>query len=257
MNYALVDGKISRPLKGLKGICPHCNRNVSAKCGTIKVHHWAHEKNFVCDPWMDISTQWHKDWQNEFPQEWRERSHTDENGERHIADIKTNSGWVIEFQHSPIEKEEIIARNKFYKNIIWVFDGSRRNKDFKHFKEDLNKSLTLGRYNRLESYRSKILHEWVAYDKPVIYDFFYEDNQHLWLILPPNNQSFIYFTEIPKRGFVTLMKASSGIISKYLDKLYATIAKEEMRHDQKHRNILDSIHEDIQSKKRQLHLKKI
>ena len=50
-------------------------------------------------------------------------------GERHIADVKTPKGLVIEFQHSPIQSEELRSRETFYDNMIWIVDGERHTVD--------------------------------------------------------------------------------------------------------------------------------
>ena len=39
-------------------------------------------------------------WKNQFPTEWQEIIQRGNTGEKHIADVKTKDGWVIEFQHS-------------------------------------------------------------------------------------------------------------------------------------------------------------
>jgi hypothetical protein len=51
--------------------------------------------------------------------------HIDEaTGERHIADVKTERGLVIEFQHSQMPVEELQAREAFYGSMIWIVDGT-------------------------------------------------------------------------------------------------------------------------------------
>ena len=50
-------------------------------------------------------------------------------GEKHVADVKTQSGRVIEFQHSSLKAEERAARESFYRKMIWVVDGRRRKRD--------------------------------------------------------------------------------------------------------------------------------
>ena len=58
------------------------------------------------------------------------------NGEKdekkHRADVLIN-GYVIEFQHSPISRDEIKERNEFYTNcgykVIWVFDANDKIKN--------------------------------------------------------------------------------------------------------------------------------
>jgi len=43
---------------------------------------------------------------DQFPADWQEHVQHAETGERHIADVKTSRGWVIEFQHSYLKPEE-------------------------------------------------------------------------------------------------------------------------------------------------------
>jgi competence protein CoiA len=129
IRYANVSGEISTPQAGLRGVCPACGNPVTSKCGTIKIHHWAHLKQKDCDPWWEPMTQWHIDWQSYFPTAWREKVSKDEiTGEFHRADIQTPNGITIEFQHSPLSANELLSRNNFYKKIIWVVNGHR----FKH-----------------------------------------------------------------------------------------------------------------------------
>jgi competence protein CoiA len=95
-----------------------------SKCGTRVIHHWAHAQKKSCDPWWENETAWHRKWKNEFPSEWREVVHFAEDGEKHIADVKTSKGITIEFQHSPMTDLERISREEFYRNLVWVIDGS-------------------------------------------------------------------------------------------------------------------------------------
>ena len=131
MQYALVNSIKSAPQKGLKGICRGCRAEVIAKCGKVKVHHWAHSSKKDCDSWSEPETEWHRNWKNQFPEEFREVCFKDDkqNG-FHRADIHTTSGVTIEFQHSPISTEEFESRCKFYKKLIWVIDGTTFQKNF-------------------------------------------------------------------------------------------------------------------------------
>jgi len=124
IRYANVDGQLREPDKGLKGICPGCNKSLTAKCGPIKIHHWAHERGSDCDHWWEPMTQWHLDWQNNFAPAWCEVIFRDEqSGEFHRADIHTPKGVTIEFQHSTLSFEELESRNSFYKKLIWVVNA--------------------------------------------------------------------------------------------------------------------------------------
>ncbi|MBK8202524.1 MAG: hypothetical protein IPK68_09510 [Bdellovibrionales bacterium] len=102
MKYALVEGKREDAQPGLSGECPGCGRPVVEKCGELKISHWAHIGKRICDPWWENETEWHRTWKGHFPKQWQEFVHRAEDGERHIADVKTDQGYIIEFQHSHI-----------------------------------------------------------------------------------------------------------------------------------------------------------
>lgn len=96
------------------------------RCGEIRVHHWAHKSKVDCDPWWEPETDWHRNWKNEFPLRWQERVFSDQDtGERHISDVQTLAGLTLEIQHSHLDPKERRARENFYKNMLWVVDGSR------------------------------------------------------------------------------------------------------------------------------------
>lgn len=119
VRFALVDGVRLEPQPKQRGCCPLCGAEMVAKCGRVKVWHWAHKGRLECDPWYE-ETEWHRSWKDKFPLEWQEKIAYDEaTGEKHIADVRTPSGLVIEFQHSVISSEEVIAREAFYKNMVW------------------------------------------------------------------------------------------------------------------------------------------
>jgi competence protein CoiA len=94
-----------------------------AKCGTKIVHHWAHSRRSQCDPWWENETDWHRTWKKRFPEELREVIQHADDGEIHIADVKTSTGIVLEFQHSGMTDIERISREQFYRNMVWVIDA--------------------------------------------------------------------------------------------------------------------------------------
>ena len=59
---------------------------------------------------------WHYDWQNQFPVDNQEIVFTKDN-KIHRADVFINN-TVIEFQHSPITEAEFNDRNNFYKSFV-------------------------------------------------------------------------------------------------------------------------------------------
>ncbi len=136
--------------------CPCCGKNVRIRNGKVNVPHFAHISLDDCDDFTHDMSQWHRDWQNRFPEENREviiklrideksyyadgvkygfLEETDilEESEgkskkmifKHRADVCINN-TVIEFQHSPISRPEFNKRNWFYTKagykVIWVFD---------------------------------------------------------------------------------------------------------------------------------------
>ena len=123
MKFALVDGNKTEATRGIKGICPSCGSEVIAKCGEVKINHWAHKGTRICDIWWENETEWHRQWKNNFPNDWQEVVNFDVKGEKHIADVKTDEGWVLEFQHSYLKPEERNSRNEFYSKLVWVIDG--------------------------------------------------------------------------------------------------------------------------------------
>jgi len=200
MKLALVDNKKVEAAKGLKGTCQLCQEPVIPKCGKIRVYHWAHKSCTHCDRWWENETEWHRNWKNHFPEEWQEVVAFDEKtSEKHIADIKTNYGMVIEFQHSYISEEERISRELFYKNMIWVVDGTRRKRDYERFCDILgnlwylpNTSLYVVKYGI-----DNIPKEWQNCKVPVFFDFqgllghcnYDQRKNHLWCLLPIREQN--------------------------------------------------------------------
>ena len=121
MRFAIVDNKKVEAKTGLIANCPGCSLPVTPKCGDQRVHHWAHSRNKMCDTWWEPETEWHRNWKIKFPEEWQENFLTDDKtGEKHIADIMTDKGLVIEFQHSHIKPQERLSREAFYRNLAWA-----------------------------------------------------------------------------------------------------------------------------------------
>ena len=135
MKYALVDGQRQEAQPGLSGICQACDGPMVARCGEVRVRHWAHRIGNECDHWWEPETEWHRRWKDQFPADWQEVVHVDGPGDRHIADVKTDRGWVLEFQHSPIRRDERESREAFYEKMIWIVDATRRKRDESQFRK--------------------------------------------------------------------------------------------------------------------------
>lgn len=123
MKYALVnDEKIeATPRQQAKCLC--WGNDVISKCGELKLWHWAHAKNQICDDWYEPETEWHRDWKFLFGKEHSEVIIKKE-GKKHIADVLTWGGVVIELQNSPISTSTIREREEFYgEKMIWVINS--------------------------------------------------------------------------------------------------------------------------------------
>lgn len=211
MKFALVNGIKTEATPGSKGLCQICDSELVAKCGEIRVHHWSHKSKRDCDPWWENESEWHRAWKNEFPIDWQEIVHHDENGERHIADIKTETGWVVEFQHSFLNPEERRVRNSFYRKLIWIVDGTRRKTDKKHFDKILKESRVI--IQNPPTIRvpfpeeCRLIKEWVNSDSLVFFDFdgsTRSEKSLLWLLYPKSNSSNTYLSYISSTAFIDL-----------------------------------------------------
>jgi hypothetical protein len=138
MQYAVVDGERREAFFSGKALCSMCGSAMLAKCGPCVIHHWAHFGRRNCDPWWENETPWHREWKSRFPQDYREICHVASDGEVHRADIKTPNGIVIEVQHSSMPDAERLSREAFYRNLVWIIDGStfRKNFDIYHLLPD-------------------------------------------------------------------------------------------------------------------------
>jgi competence protein CoiA len=122
MIYATSFDKKCAAQPGGQAFCPECGKPVIAKCGEINIWHWAHVAKSDCDIWSEGETDWHLGWKNNFPIDCAEKI-VSKNGITHRADVMTKAGWVIEFQYSPLNPEEIRERESFYGNMCWVFNA--------------------------------------------------------------------------------------------------------------------------------------
>lgn len=223
MKIAVVNGERREAQPGLAGICPACDRPMMAKCGEVKVWHWAHHGRRVCDPWWENETEWHRAWKNEFPVDWQEIVHTAGNGEKHIADVKTDHGWVIEFQHSHLHPEERRSRNAFYKKLAWVVDATRRKTDAGQFGKALMGGVRLGRAFKVQPDGCSLLREWGDTSAPVFFDF--GDGPSLWWLLAKGAGGHVYVAPFSRADFVNIHRDGSTKITTDFQALVDDVAK--------------------------------
>lgn len=125
------DGRRIMATPGAQAKCPQCKHTVIAKCGELKIWHWAHEKRKECDSWFEPETLWHLQWKAQFPDDVCEVV-VQKDGRIHRADILVNN-TVVELQNSSISTKMIAARESFYNNMLWIFnaEGFEERLDFR------------------------------------------------------------------------------------------------------------------------------
>lgn len=196
MRYALVDSLKVEPVPRLTGECIRCGAVMIAKCGEHKLWHWAHKSRIHCDPWWEPETDWHRTWKSHFAPEWQEVVHfAPASGEKHVADVKTAHGKVIEFQHSPMKPEELRSRESFYVDLVWIVDGNR-GFDASYFNMGLGQQVDEEDSGTVFPFywygRSKLIQIWNAATCPVFFDFGHE--RIVWRL--------VFYDPQKKRGIV-------------------------------------------------------
>ena len=127
-------------------------------------------------------------WKNYFPESWQEIIKYDEKtGEKHIADVCTDKGFTLEFQHSTIKPEKRKSREAFYKNMNWVVDCTRCKRDFARFEKNIDRDYTIkvlapisnpnqnniqvGNIIEIRDAEDFFPKNWLDSDVPVVFDF--------------------------------------------------------------------------------------
>jgi competence protein CoiA len=211
MKFALAMGQRREAQPNLSGECIGCGKPVIAKCGEVRVPHWAHKGRRICDPWWEKETEWHRGWKNHFPAECQEIVHYAPDGERHVADVKTRDGWVIEFQHSSIKPDERRSREAFYPRLIWVVDGARRQRDLTQFAKawaggESTDPFTFNTKRRVRSPEGALMRDWAGSRAHVFFDF--GDQRFLWWLFPHNNGAGAYLQCVSRQQLVRAVQAS-------------------------------------------------
>jgi hypothetical protein len=234
---------------GLIDTCPGCGQPVVAKCGEHRIHHWAHKSNKTCDSWWEPETEWHRNWKSNFPVEWQECFLPDEQtGEKYIADVKSAFDFVVEFQHSAIKPEERISREKFYKNMVWVVDGTRLKRDWPRFqKESGDRLMNTGHpgFFFIHWPEEMLPKMWLECSVPVIFDFMdittSDDSQTglketLWCLLPGRAEGKTVICGINCKDFINRVLEDSQLFADSADKLVAAFANNIRQHRQAEQN---------------------
>lgn len=222
MKFSLVNGERREAEKGLLGSCIGCGQQMIAKCGQIKVKHWAHKSKCQCDHWWENETEWHRKWKNHFPVECQEGRFQAENGEWHIADVKTLQGWVLEFQNSPISIEERESRDAFYKKIVWVVNSTRLKRDkgqFFKFLEDGIKLCENPKVTKVFGSDSSLVQKWSSGRAPVFFDF--GEDEYLWCLYPTGSPDWCFVAPISRAEFIEWHQGGEDQLKKFIGFLQA------------------------------------
>jgi hypothetical protein len=205
MKFSIVNGQRQEAQRNLSGKCPACEGEMVAKCGEVRIAHWAHKGRRSCDRWWENETEWHRAWKGHFPDHWQEVVHHEKNGDRHIADVKTDQGWVLEFQYSAIKPDERRSRDAFYPKLVWVVNGVRRKRDWEQFQSAWTGGTPVAAeplIRKSSSDKCVILREWVSSSTHVLLDFV--DGPNLWWMLKRADDGSVYIAEFPRSAFITI-----------------------------------------------------
>jgi competence protein CoiA len=209
MKFAVVDGHRQEAQPGLLGKCQCCGSPMIAKCGEVRMWHWARLTKRGCDVWWENEGEWHRAWKNKFPDSWQEIGHPAENGMKHIADVKTDHGWIVEFQHSHIAPEERRSRDVFYKKLVWVVDGTRLKRAKSQFMKTWGGGMPLGSGNALRKVfldECALLREWAGSQSPIFFDF---GEEHLWWLIANSGDGRLYVGQFPRAEFIETLRGGT------------------------------------------------
>ena len=170
----------------------------------------------------------------------------EQTGEKHIADVKTSHGLVIEFQHSHIDPKELTAREKFYQDMVWVVDGTRLKNDFKRFLKWKNHHQILSKGILLLDYPDECFPStWIESSVPVIFDFQGKESindikdvrNQLYCLFPIKIGGKAILTEIPRRAFLKTTKNGEWMlrVQNYMENLIQA-KKEWLKQKEKQQN---------------------
>jgi hypothetical protein len=121
--------------------------------------------------------------------------------------VKTDQGSVIEFQHSHIKPEERQAREDFYKNMVWIVDGTRRLRDKNKFVEVWEHSKPMDskvEVRKLWDYFDEcaLLRDWGSSKVPVFFDF---GENTLCGLLPKTIENKAYAFKIHRNDLIAYL----------------------------------------------------
>ena len=148
------------------------------------------------------------------------------NGEKHIADVKTDRGWFIEFQHSYLKPEERRARDAFYRRVIWVVDGTRRKRDAAQLLNAWNEGVPIGSSPLLRkafSDNCTLLREWAGSNTPIFFDL--GEAERLWWLLATSTNGLAYLAPYSRAKFIESHRGGTADAAREFDEFVNDIPK--------------------------------
>jgi competence protein CoiA len=148
--------------------------------------------------------------------------------------VKTDQGWVLEFQHSYINPQEQKSREDFYQNLIWIVDGTRRKRDKSQFRRAFEEGrLVVKEVNMWRLFfpdECTLLREWASSSAPVFFDFSVcsqpEDTQ-LWCLIRVTD-GMAYVGPLSREKFIEYHSPNATMDPDFaglLDRLHAIVDK--------------------------------
>lgn len=186
MLLGLGEHGLIKPTKNEKAMCPNCGETLIAKCGEINIWHWAHESADCSIEW-EPETDWHRWWKTQFIGARLEVI----NG-AHRADVITNRGLVIEIQSSPIQPEQLQAREAHWQSMIWLINGEQFYDRFITYQRAITRS-----YSKIPEYYYSF--RWKQPRK-----IWFQAKNPIYIHFPQNQTVFAIkklYDEIPCRGW--------------------------------------------------------
>jgi competence protein CoiA len=134
---------------------------------------------------------------------WQEIGHTAQSGERHRADVKTESGLVLEFQYSALSEAERVSREEFYTRLVWVVHANKRLRDRRKFFASLSDPLHVA--SKLPTFTihrddGALLRDWGKSRAPVYFDF--GETGQVWRFYPFSGDVLAYVMPVVRAEFV-------------------------------------------------------
>ena len=236
MLFALLNNKRVQPSRNINGaVCPLCRTEMTAKCGEIRVHHWAHKNKINCDHWLEDDSPWRWSWMGRFPDDWCEHVITHE-GEKHLADIQTPKNTIILLHQSRLTPEIVREREKFYQTPVWILNAGRFKNHTKrllsHFEKKHFRQFGIEKNVYFLScfYEDTLPQAWLKAQFPIFLDFSeskgFESHQYqemlksIWCLMPFTYEKFRVFYRYSPDELINSLRKRKGQTLEGMHKLH-------------------------------------